>query len=144
LIKNVWHTPQLDEQIPLMDKKVHPEEESNEQTIQFVSNPFLPLPMVRLPSEINETTSYIKCENQFKPVQRRIISQNDDYDENKRLSIRDPTLLKFSSPRLNRSISTSTTSLSKSYSFSFIDSYIFLFTIIISFVFLGLYLYKIC
>jgi hypothetical protein len=132
---NVWHTPQLDEQISLMDKQIN-SEESNEQTIQFVSNPFLPLP-----TEINDSPSFIKCENQYKPIQRRIISHND---ENKRSSIRDSSLLKLSSVRLNRSISTSTTSLSKTYSFHIIDAYIFLFTVVVSFVFLGIYLFKIC
>jgi len=140
---NVWHTPQLSEQIPLMEKKIN-SEESNEETIQFVSNPFLPLPTVRLSSEINETPSFIICENQYIPIQRRNVSHNDDYDENKRSSIRDPTLLKFSTGRLNRSISTSTTSLSKSNSLRLINSYIFLFTIVVSFIFLGIYLYKIC
>jgi len=115
-----------------MDKK----EESNEETIQFVSNPFLPLPSVRLPSELNDSSS-------FKPIQRKMISQDDQ--ENKSSSIKDPILIKFSSPRLNRSISTSTTSLkSPSFSFQLIDSYIFLFTIVISFVFLGIILYNIC
>jgi hypothetical protein len=133
---NLWHTPQLDEQIPLMDKN---SEESNEETIQFVSNPFLPLPIVRLPQEINETSSFIKCENQYKPIKRRIISHDD---ENKRSLIRDKPLLKYSSGRLNRSISTSTTSLSKSSSIQLIDIYIFLFTVVVSFV--GIYLYKIC
>jgi len=140
---NVWHTPQLDEQISLMNTKINPEE-SNEQTIQFVSNPFLPLPSVRLPSEINDSPTFIKCENQYKTIQRRNISHNDDYNDNKRSSIRDPTLLKYSSGRLNRSISTSTTSLSKSNSLHLIKSYIFLFTIVVSFIFLGIYLYKIC
>jgi len=139
---NVWHTPQLSEQIPLTDKKIS-SEESNEETIQFVSNPFLPLPTVRLPSEMNETPSFIKCENQYKPIQRRNILNNDDYDENKRSSIRDTTLLKFSSGRLNRSISTSTTSLSKSNSLRLINRYMFIFTIVVSFIFLGIYLYKI-
>lgn len=140
---NVWHTPQLDEQISLMDTKIN-SEESNEEAIQFISNPFLPLPTVRLPSNINNSTSFIKCENQYKPIQRRIINHNDDYDENKRSSIRDSTLIKFSSGRLDRSISTSTTSLSKSNSFHLINCYIFLFTIVGCFIFLGIYLYKIC
>jgi len=139
---NVWHTPQLDEHIPLMDKKMN-SEESNEETIQFVSNPFLPLPTVRLPSDINNS-SFIKYENQYKPVQRKIINHNDDYEENKRLTIRDSTLTKFSSGRLGRSISTSTTSLSKPNSFRLINSYIFLLTIFGCFIFLGIYLYKIC
>jgi len=140
---NVWHTPPLDEQIPIMDKKIHLEE-SNEKPIQSMSSAFSPLPTVRLSSEPNDIPSFIKCENQYKPIQRRIISQDDENDDNKRSSIRDPSILKFSSARLNRSISTSTTSLSKSYSFHLIDSYIFLFTIVVSFMFLGIYLYKIC
>ncbi len=70
-----------------MDKQINIEE-NNEETIQFVSNPFLPLPSVRLSSEINDSTTFIKCENQYKPIQRRIISHNNDYEENKRSSIR--------------------------------------------------------
>ncbi|CAF1197088.1 unnamed protein product [Adineta steineri] len=144
---NAWQTPQSNEQIPLMEKQIN-SEESNEEAIQFVSNPFLPLPTVRLPLEKLKDSSFVKCENQYQPVQRRIISQDDDDNDenNKRSLTRDKTLLKVSSGRLNRSISTSTstTTLSKTYSFHIIDAYIFLFTVVISFVFLGIYLLKIC
>ncbi|CAF1518441.1 unnamed protein product [Rotaria sp. Silwood1] len=138
---NVWHTPQLDEQTSLMDNNNNNinSEERNKESIQFTSNPFLPLP-----PEINDSSSLIKCENQYKPIQRKIIFQHDNNQENKFPIIRDVTLLKFSTPRLNRSISTSTTSLSKSYSWYLIDSYIFLFAVVISFIFLSIYLYKLC
>ncbi|CAF0764534.1 unnamed protein product [Rotaria sordida] len=140
---NVWHTPQVDEQNLLIENKIN-SEENNKQSIQFTSNPFLPLPTIHLPSEIDDTKSFIKCDNQYKPIQRKIIFQNDDYQENKYPTIRDPKLLKFPVARLNRSISTSTTSLSKSYSWHFIDSYLFLFVVLISFLFLGIYLCKLC
>ncbi|CAF4424303.1 unnamed protein product, partial [Adineta steineri] len=68
---NAWQTPQSNEQIPLMEKQIN-SEESNEEAIQFVSNPFLPLPTVRLPLEKLKDSSFVKCENQYQPVQRRI------------------------------------------------------------------------
>ncbi|CAF1465892.1 unnamed protein product [Adineta ricciae] len=128
---NVWQTPQLDKQIN--------SEERDEETNPFVTNAFLPLP-----TDLNET-SFNKCENQYSSLQRRILTQDNDYDENKRSFLRDGSpIMKFSSNRLNRSISTSTTSLSKTYSFHIVDAYIFLFTVVISFIFLGIYLLKIC
>ncbi|UJR34287.1 hypothetical protein I4U23_021691 [Adineta vaga] len=131
---NVWQTPQLNKQMPS-------EERNNEETIQFVSNPFLPLPTVRhslnfLLQDLNDNSSSsnsINCENQYQSLQQRILFHSQD-----------GSLIKYSSGRLNRSISTSTTSLSKTYSFHIVDAYIFLFTVVISFIFLGIYLFKIC
>ncbi|CAF2807332.1 unnamed protein product [Rotaria sp. Silwood2] len=79
---NIWHTPQLDEQSSLIENKIN-SEESNQESIQFTSNPFLLLPTVHLSSEIDDTASLIKCENQYKPIQRKIIFQDDHIHENK-------------------------------------------------------------
>jgi hypothetical protein len=52
---------------------------------------------VNLFKEINETSSFIKCENQYKPIQRKIISQDDNSHQNKRSLIKVNIHLKLKS-----------------------------------------------
>ncbi|CAF1389539.1 unnamed protein product [Rotaria magnacalcarata] len=137
----VWHTPQSDEASPLIENKTNAEE-NNEESLQFVSKPLLKFPTTCFPPEINHNPLMIKCENQYKPIQRKLISHGDNSDGNRCISIRDGTLLKFSVPGLNRSISTSTTSLSKSNSWNLMHSYIFLFTVVVSVVLFSVYFFK--
>ena len=76
-------------------------EESNEET-----NPFVPLTTIRSTSVIDislifhqkfifnffeencNSSSFVKYENQSKPIQRRILSSNDDYQENRRSTLK--------------------------------------------------------
>ena len=106
-----------------MKKKIN-HEQCNEETIHFVSNPFLPLPILHRISETqknvirneifclnnlkDDSTSFVKCENQYGSIERRTSSSDDnDYQPS--------SIFKYSSGHIIRSQSTST-SLQKSHS----------------------------